>query len=401
LGLAPGPAAPTGERTQDRRSVSLPLFVAFGIVATGGPLALVALYVPGAVSASRSLGLVGVLAAGLFVVPVSIWYRYSREVASSGGLYSFVEAAAGRPFALLQAGVWIISYFLYLPYTVAYVVYDLLPVVFPGIGGLRPVLEILLPLAVVGLALLPIRTALLAVGGLALLQLALLTALFAVGASHVGLAGGSFAARGAASTLAAGAANASLLYVCTSLPLYLGGEVVGGSVTVRRGLVAGFGISALFVVVGALVWARAGTALLASPIPGAALARAATGHGFSVLVGLGVAASVAGVIVAEYFALTRLLHAVTGRTIRQATGLVAAGFLVSSLLSLIDPRAFYDDLLKPSLVALWISQLLVFVVYPRFARLRRQLVPPALVLAAGASALMGYGLYQALHTATS
>jgi hypothetical protein len=43
----------------------------------------------------------------------------------------------------------------------------------------------------------------------------------------------------------------------------------------------------------------------------------------------------------------------------------------------------------------------VFVVYPRFARLRRQLVPPALVLAAGASALMGYGLYQALHTATS
>ena len=367
-------------------------------MATGGPLALVALYVPGAVSATRSLGLVGVLAAGLFVVPLAIWFRFSSHVASSGGLFSFVEAAAGRPLALVQGGIWIVSYFLYLPYTVAYIVYDLLPVVFPGIGGLRPALEIVLPLAVVGLALLPVRTALLAVGSLAVLQLALLVALFVVGAAHLGLAAGAFAAHGSTSSLAAGTANASLLYVCTSLPLYLGGEVAGGTTVVRKGLVAGFGISAVFVVVGALVWMRAGASLLANPIPGVALARAASGHGFAVLVGLGVSASVGGVLVAEYFALSRLLHSVTGRTIRQTTKLVAAGFVVSSLLSLIDPQAFYDDLLKPSLVALWVSQLLVFVVYPRFAWLERRLGPGAVILAAGASALMGYGLYQALRT---
>lgn len=401
MGITLEPAPPAHSGVRARPPVSLPLFVAFGVVATGGPLALVALYVPGAVSASRSLGLVGVLAAVLFVVPVAIWYRYSSHMASSGGLFSFVEAAAGRPVAFVQGGIWIVSYFLYLPYTVAYIVYDLLPVVFPGIGGLRPALEILLPLAVVGLALLPVRAALTAVACLAVAQLGLLAALFAAGSAHLGLTAGAFAAHGRVSSLAAGTANASLLYVCTSLPLYLGGELSGGATNVRRGLAAGFGISALFVVVGAVVWARAGTSLLADPIPGMALARAASGHGFAVLVGVGVSASVGGVIIAEYFALSRLLHAMSGRTIRQTSTVVAVGFVVASLLSLVDPGAFYADLLKPSLIALWVSQLLVFLVYPRFARLQRRLGPGALFLAAAASALMSYGLYQALRTAGS
>ena len=340
------------------------------------------------------------LAVVAFAIPVAVWYRYSRHVASSGGLFSFVEAAAGRRLALVQAALWVISYSLYLPYTIVYIVYDILPGIFPGIGWTKTLLQILLPFAIALLGVLSVRRALMVVGILVVAQLAVLVVLVGAGVAHLGVSGAAFGVQGPVHRLASNTANVSLLYVCVSLPLYLGGETVGGGPALSRGLVTGFGVSALFVVVGALLWTRAGPGLLASQIPGVALARRAWGHGFEVAVGLGVAASVAGVIVAEFFALGRLLRAVSGWEIRPAMLAVAAGFVVTSTLALIDPQGFYGELLKPSLVALWLSQIPVFVVYPRFAQRRRRFRPLDLVLAAAATGLMGYGLYGALKAAT-
>lgn len=395
------PASPAHREADGRSGISLPLFVGFGIVATGGPLALVALYVPQTIGTLHSIGLVGLLSVVIFAVPVAIWYRFSTTVSSSGGLFSFVEAAAGRRWAYVHAAFWIVSYFLYLPYTIAYIVYDLLPVAFPGIGGLRPVLEIVLPLAVVGVAFMRIRTGLVVVAGLALFQLGVLVALFTSGVHLLGVPASALQFHGHPGAVFRAGADASLLYVCTSLPLYLGGETRGGGRTVRPGLVAGFGISAVFIVVGALVWATAGGGLLGSPIPGVTLATAGHGHGFGSLVGVGVAASVLGVVVVEYFALSRLLHAVTRRPLRSTTSLVAVGFVVSSLLSLIDPQAFYTDLLKPSLVALWVSQIVVCAVYPLYERAGRRLRLFPVAVGAGGTAVMGFGLYEALRAVTT
>jgi amino acid transporter len=362
------------------------------VAATGGPLALAALFAPGAVSSLPSIGLVALLAGVAFAVPVALWYRYAQHVTSAGGLFAFVEAAAGRRVALAQGCVWVISYFLYLPYTITYIVYDVLPVVFPGIGPYRPWLEMALPVVIVALALLPVRRALVIVAGLALAQLGVLGVLAVVGTVHVGAGGGGFAVHGPTSALAKGAADVSLLYVCTSLPLFLGGETRGGGPTVRKGLLAGFGLSAIFVLLGVLPWAHAPVNVARAPIPGVALARASWDHPFAIVVGVGVAASIVGVIIAEYFALIRLLHAMSGRPVRQMSVVVGAAFLAASGLSLVNPDASYSELVKPSLVALWVSQLLVFLVYPRFAALQRRLGPAALGLAAGASALMAYGL---------
>src|SRR5439155_21091805 len=108
--------------------------------------ALAALYAPGAISdVTGSAGSVAVLGSLVFLAPLAIWLRYSRDIAGAGGLYSFVEAAAGRRVALVQAGLWAASYTLYLLYTSAYVVYDLLPPVWPGIGPWRPALAAVLP----------------------------------------------------------------------------------------------------------------------------------------------------------------------------------------------------------------------------------------------------------------
>ena len=138
-------------------TVSLPLFVGFTVVATGGPLALVALNVPEAVASRSSMGLVVVLAVVAFAAPLAVWYRYSERIVSAGGLYSFVEAAAGRRVALAQGAVWTVSYGLYLPYTVTYVVYDLLPVVFPAEARHQRLLEVTVPLVLSAVAVMRVR----------------------------------------------------------------------------------------------------------------------------------------------------------------------------------------------------------------------------------------------------
>ena len=63
-------------------------------------------------------------------------------------------------------------------------------------------------------------------------------------------------------------------------------------------------------------------------------------------------------------------------------------FVAADAVSLVDPEGFYTNLLKPSLGALFVSQLIVFAVFPRFRR-----SAAAVGLAAVAAGLAGWGLY--------
>ena len=55
-------------------------------------------------------------------------------------------------------------------------------------------------------------------------------------------------------------------------------------------------------------------------------------------------------------------------------------------------RADLNDLLTPLLVALWLSQLIVFAVYPRFVARQHHRPLPAWVLTVAATAFAVYGL---------
>jgi len=102
---------------------------------------------------------------------------------------------------------------------------------------------------------------------------------------------------------------------------------------------------------------------------------------------------VAGVIAAEFLALSRLLHQVLRQPIPKVSRVLAGVLVAGSAASLADPLRVYADLLKPSLIALWLAQLMVFAVYPRFVARRRRLRVLDVGLAAGACALMLFGLY--------
>ncbi|MGH3002462.1 MAG: hypothetical protein ACRDM1_07375, partial [Gaiellaceae bacterium] len=131
-------------------------------------------------------------------------------------------------------------------------------------------------------------------------------------------------------------------------------------------------------------------------VPGAAIAQAYGGRGLAVAVGLLTAGSVLALIVAEYLALGRLLHWLHGPPVRTVLMWIGVPFVAADVISLIDPDRFYDDLLKPSLGALFVAQLIVFGVFPRF---RRTLV--ALSAAAIASGLAAWGLYTLVSGAAS
>ena len=107
-----------------------------------------------------------------------------------------------------------------------------------------------------------------------------------------------------------------------------------------------------------------------------------------VAVALGIAVGTLALIVAEYLALGRLLHWLHGPPLRRVLVWIAVPFLAADVLSLVNPQEFYDKLLKPSLGALFISQLIVFLVFPLFQRGLRWLP-----LVAVASGLAVWGFY--------
>jgi hypothetical protein len=327
------------------RPVSGWAFTGLAVTSFGGPLALAALIAPAVVvEASASAGLVMVAAVALFAFPLVIWLRYARRVNGPGGLYSFVEAAAGRRIALVQAGLWIVSYLLYLVYTTAQIVYDTLPAVLPGERRYQPLLEIAIPVALAGVMIAGRRAALLVAGGLAAGQLVIAAALGGVTAAWL--------------------VTAAVLVVAVA-PL------------------------------------AADPALTQAAIPGMTAAELFAGHGFAVTVGIGVAVSIAGVMLAEYLALSRLVTAVTSWRLRPVIITIGAVMIAAAPLTLINPARIYTDLIKPSLVALWLSQLIVFVVYPRFAARQHDRRLPAWGLAVVASGFALYGLWITIqHSAT-
>jgi amino acid transporter len=358
------------------------------------------IYVPGA-GDMRSAGLLTLIGALVYACPLVVWLRYSEDIVSAGGLAAFVEAAAGRRVALVQATVWAISYFLYLPYTVADIVYEMLVVVFPGIEPWRWLLEVTLPLLFVAIVLVGTIPALRLLFVSAVLQLVVLLVFGAVLIGHVGAPGRSFTRSPGTHDLVHGSAAIALLFVCGSLPLFLGAEAVGGRRTVRRTLltagivVAGYAIFAVFAL------AAVEPALRQGEIPGFDVAAAYSGRPLAVVVGLGAAISVAGVILAEYLALSRLLYSVTGVPVRRLLAWIAVPFVAIDALSLLSPDEFDEKILRPSLIALFLSQLIVFAVYPLYRRRRGKLSTLDLAIAAVALAVMAWGLWRGITAPVS
>lgn len=395
MGLTAPAAAATalaGGRGSLDRWLTTRALLPLALASFGGPLALAALYGPAAVDeVTRSGGLVVVAATIGFLAPLGIWLRYSRDIASAGGLFAFVEAAVGRKVALAQAAVWVGSYLLYLLYTSAYVVTDILPAAWPGASHWESTLDIVLPIAIAAIVLAGRRVAVGVIGAIGVGQVAVMALLDGVSVSHAPTASAfNFATSGDAGKASAGVAT---LFVCGSLPLFLGGETTDRGRAFRRVLPIGLAVAAVGVLLAVYPLAT-DPAFTRVAVPGVSLVEVDAGHAASVVVGLGVAASVIGLMALEYVALTRLLHAVSGAHPTTWARLLAVPLVIAGPVSVaVGGDKFFDTLLRPSLIMLWIAQIVVVAVFPLFVRrssdrLRSWHVVATVV----AVALMGYAL---------
>ncbi len=383
------------------RPMPTAVFYGIAIASVGGPLALVSLFLPNALlDVSSWSGFAVLLGAVAFVFPVIAWYKYAGRVASSGGLYSFVEVAAGTRVAQAHGAVWIISYFLYLPSTMVFVFYDILPTAFPGIGPYRAPLVVVVP-AVMVLGLVLWRLGLFAMTAVvALAQVALVGVLAGMEIAHAGSSATVPAPTVHAGAFVTSAAAVSLLFVCASLPLYLGREVRRATTVTARALPLAVGVGAVCALAGVVSLAQFPASVLGAEVPGWLIAHSLGGRALGEVVVVGTALSVLSLVLLEYVALTRLLPAMGLVRPRQAELGIGAVFVAACAISLLDPNAAYERLLTPSLVTLYLSQLVVFAVYPRFRQKLGKLRAVDVLVAAAASALMLYGLYSALKPST-
>jgi amino acid transporter len=384
----------------------LPAYVVagFAVACVGGPLALVALYGPDAVGgpAIGSAGLVSLIGAIGFLPVLYVWWRYSQRIASGGGLYEFVRQSAGLGPARLHGVIWTVSYFFYLPFTITGLVLDLLPVAYPGVTGHRAAVQLGIAIAIVALVVLADRLAIGLLAVLAVVQVVVLVAYAGVLLHGAGFQSSTFAANTSGRQLPRGAANVALLFLCASLPLYLGGEAVGGARTIRRSVVGAVAVTAVLLVVGMVGYAAlSGSAVATLAAPGYTLSSVYRGQDFAPLVLVVAAASVLSLIVAEYVALTRLLNAMTGLAVRRLAVIIGALFLIAEVISLIDPDTIYDHALTVSLAALYLSQIIVFAVYPMWRRRTATLGIVDVAAAAAGTALMIFGLYVVISQAGS
>ena len=127
-----------------------------------------------------------------------------------------------------------------------------------------------------------------------------------------------------------------------------------------------------------------------------AIADAYSSHTLAVAIGLTTVISIVGIIVIEFLALGRLANFVLGVPIRTALAVIAVPFIAVDAISLVNPEKIYVQPLRPSLIALFTAQAIVFLVYPLYRRRTdpQSWVAPT-VVALLAAALMIYGLYHA------
>lgn len=396
---APAPRSP--DRSAAPAALGGWAFAAVAICSLGGPLALAALMAPGLLDeAGGSAGLIGLAGLVVALAPLAVWLRFSDRVHGPAGLSGFVAAAAGRRVAAVQAAIWVVSYLLYLVYTTVQIVYDLLPAILPGARDAQSALTIALPLALAAVMLAGRTVTLLVLGALAVGQLVLGAALDAVTVAHVSTRVSSFGAGAPAGSLAKAGVQSSLLYVCGSLPLFLGGDLRAPQRTIRRVLPAAFVLTGAVVTL-ALAPLAAAPGLGATAVPGMTVMAQYAGPTAARAVGIGVMASVVGVMLCEYLALHRLSVALTAWPARATSAGIGAAMLIATPFVLADPQGVYDALLRPSLIALWLSQLIVFACLPRFEGRQGRRVWPAALLSLVTCAWAIYALWSAITSPAS
>jgi len=303
-------------------------------------------------------------------LPVAlIIYLYVKSYWGPEGLYHYASSVSVR-LGGVQFYSWLISYFLYIVYTVDYVDYMVLKVPDQVANALTLILPLVLSILVLTGAS---YAALLALAIAALLALAIAQVVLALPIPQLGWALFLALPSSVNQGLFVNILSSSLLIVCITLIPYANGDPRSS-----RYVMYVFLVSAILLVMGSFFKA-------------------------STIVNQLTSLSYIGLILAEYVALYNLLF--LGFRIKPSRFVVPVLVVLLDAVSLINYNEFYDLTIYPSVSALYLTLLVSFAVAPIYltrARPGSSIAVKAayIALAAVSSLIAAYGAYSVISTSS-
>ncbi len=322
-------------------------------MSTTAPLVLATLHEPVLISVSTAL----------LTLPLAlIVYLYVNDYWGPDGLFHYVSSVSMR-LGSVQLYSWLLSYFLYIIYTVDYVDYMVLKLPDSVSNALTIVLPVVFSIIVVA-----------GLSYLVLLALSLAQVILALPIPQLGWVRSMAITHTALPQLFINILSSSLLIVCITLVPYADGDT-----RLSRYVIYVFVLSSALMIVGSFFKASLVITQLTS---------------------LGYI----GLILAEYTALYNLLY--YGLGFKRSKLIIPALVVSLDAVSLMNYDEFYNITIVPSVAALYLTLLIPLLTVPFYLNRSKPLTKALnaryihIVLSAAASLMMAYGAYTVLTQST-
>ncbi|MGC9226201.1 hypothetical protein [Caldivirga sp.] len=322
-------------------------------MSTTAPLVLATLHEPVLISVSTAL----------LTLPLAlIVYLYVNDYWGLDGLFHYVSSVSMR-LGSVQLYSWLLSYFLYIIYTVDYVDYMVLKLPDSVSNALTIVLPVVFSIIVVA-----------GLSYLVLLALSLAQVILALPIPQLGWVRSMAITHTALPQLFINILSSSLLIVCITLVPYADGDT-----QLSRYVIYVFVLSSALMIVGSFFKASLVITQLTS---------------------LGYI----GLILAEYTALYNLLY--YGLGFKRSKLIIPALVILLDAASLINYNEFYNITIVPSVAALYLTLLISLLTVPFYLNRSKPLTKALnarythIVLSIVASLIMAYGAYTVLTQST-
>ncbi|MFP3259501.1 MAG: APC family permease [Sulfolobus sp.] len=370
------------------------------------PLGSVSAYLTYAFSSSLSstflAGIIGVL---IYFLWVLIGYRYSKVIATTGGIYDFARSGGGELIGKIAGWLYWISYAVYLSSATTY----LSGIVIPTVFNVNPMLlEIVIPLALTLLILSGVKPPLFYALITSSIEVVLIIILGVKVLSSTGLSlWEPLTVNVSFSSFFSGALAVGFTLAGGGASFFLGYEAEGKGKTVGKAYILAYWVASLSVLfaayfeTAAVGYSNEGVLELlnTTQYPGYYIAEKYVNPTFGLIIFIFTANSLIGSVTAAYLALSRLTYSLLKKYMLTSVLVVASLFIGINLIASITQQYLivYTLTTVSSLVTLYSSHLLVSSVFPPFTKKVIRLKWYDFALALSTVLLMGYGLWSNLN----
>ncbi|TRM83796.1 APC family permease [Sulfolobus sp. A20-N-F6] len=385
---------------------SLPRYLIYAqSLASIAPLGSASAYLTYAFYSSyASTFIAGILGSLIYFIWVLIGYRYSKIIATTGGIYDFARSASGEMLGKIAGWLYWISYAIYLPSATTYLVGIVIPFEFSFNIVYLSILEIAIPIILTLLLITGIKPPLFYALITSTLEVILIVVLGIKVLSITGLSVKPLHVSVGLSSLMAGALGVGFTLAGGGASFFLGYEAVGKGRSVGLAYIIAYCVASFAVLFASYYeiafagFTNTGVASLlnATSYPGFYISQKVMGNTFALIFFIFTINSLIGSVTAAYVALSRLTYTLVKKDMLLSIIIVASFFLGVNLIGSVTRQFYnlYNVTTTISLVTLYTSHIIVSGGYPLFAKKNYKLKIYDILLGILAVLLMGYGIYE-------